>query len=133
MIRLSYFQRDPFFRKHHQHDLTFGLIYAFSERFILVLSHDEVVHGKANLISKMPGDDWQKFANVRLFYSYMICQPGKKLLFMGIELGQWREWNCKEEIAWNLLQYHRHQQLQSTIKALNHFYHDSCCLMGKRF
>jgi 1,4-alpha-glucan branching enzyme len=130
---LRYFQRDPFFRKHHQHDLTFGLIYAFSERFILVLSHDEVVHGKSHLISKMPGDDWQKFASVRLFYSYMLCHPGKKLLFMGVELGQWAEWNCKEEIAWNLLQYDRHQQLQQAIGALNRFYHATAALWEKDF
>jgi len=130
---LRYFHRDPFFRWHHQNDLTFGLIYAFSERFILVLSHDEVVHGKAHLISKMPGDDWQKFAGVRLFYSYMLCHPGKKLLFMGAELGQWNEWNCKEEIAWNLLQYDRHQQLRAAIRALNHFYHDHPALWEKDF
>ena len=119
---LRYFSKDPIHRKFHQNDLTFGLIYAFSERFILVASHDEVVHGKGSLISKMPGDDWQKFANVRLFYSYMICQPGKKLVFMGCELGQWSEWNCKEEIAWNLLKYDRHQQLQRCFCELNHFY-----------
>ncbi len=121
MILFGIFKEIPFFRKHHQNDLTFGLIYAFSERFILVLSHDEVVHGKANLISKMPGDDWQKFASVRLLYSYMLCHPGKKLLFMGIELGQWNEWNCKEEIAWNLLQYHRHQQLQGAFRCIEPF------------
>jgi 1,4-alpha-glucan branching enzyme len=130
---LRYFQRDPFLRRHHQHDLTFGFIYAFSERFILVLSHDEVVHGKSHLISKMPGDDWQKFASVRLFYSYMLCHPGKKLLFMGVELGQWSEWKCKEEIAWNLLQYDRHRQLQGTIGALNHFYHANAALWEKDF
>lgn len=120
---LRYFHKDPIYRHFHHHDLTFGLIYAFSERFILVLSHDEVVHGKGSLISKMPGDDWQKFANVRLLYSYMICQPGKKLLFMGGELGQWEEWNCKGEIAWHLLQHKRHQELKECIRALNHFYH----------
>lgn len=130
---LRYFHREPFFRRHHQRDLTFGLIYAFSERFILVLSHDEVVHGKASLISKMPGDDWQKFASVRLFYSYMLCHPGKKLVFMGTELGQWSEWNCKEEIAWNLLQYDRHQQLQESFRALNHFYQDHPALWEKDF
>jgi 1,4-alpha-glucan branching enzyme len=113
--------------------LTFGIIYTFSERFILVLSHDEVVHEKAHLISKMPGDDWQKFAGVRLFYSYMLCHPGKKLLFMGAELGQWNEWNCKEELSWNLLQYDRHLQLKSTIQALNHFYHDRPALWEKDF
>lgn len=120
---LRYFHKDPIYRHFHHNDLTFGLIYAFSERYILVLSHDEVVHGKGSLISKMPGDDWQKFANVRLLYSYMICQPGKKLLFMGGELGQWEEWNCKGEIAWHLLQHTRHQELKKCIQALNHFYH----------
>ncbi len=100
---LRYFHKDPLYRSYHQNDLTFGLLYAFSERFILPLSHDEVVHGKASLISKMPGDDWQKFANMRLLYSYQICQPGKKLLFMGGEIGQWNEWNCKEELPWDFL------------------------------
>jgi 1,4-alpha-glucan branching enzyme len=119
---LRYFHKDPIYRHFHHNDLTFGLIYAFSERFILVLSHDEVVHGKGSLVSKMPGDDWQKFANVRLLYSYMICQPGKKLLFMGGELGQWEEWNCKGEIAWHLLQHERHRHLKKCIQELNHFY-----------
>lgn len=119
---LRYFSRDPIFRTYHQGDLTFGLLYAFSERFVLVLSHDEVVHGKAALLSKMPGDDWQKFANMRLLYSYMMCQPGKKLLFMGGEIGQWHEWYCKESIHWQLLQYDRHQMLQRFVKEMNHFY-----------
>ena len=130
---LRYFHRDPVHRKYHQNDLTFGLTYAFSERFILVLSHDEVVHGKGSLIAKMPGDDWQKFANVRLLYSYMICQPGKKLLFMGGELGQWEEWNCKEEIDWHLLQHERHRQLQEVVRALNHYYLETPPLWEKDF
>lgn len=125
---LRYFHKDPIFRHYHQNDLTFGLIYAFSERFALVLSHDEVVHGKGSLISKMPGDDWQKFANVRLLYSYMICQPGKKLLFMGAEMGQWHEWNCKEEIHWHLLEHERHRALHKLIKELNRFYHQQPAL-----
>lgn len=120
---LRYFHTDPFFRHYHHNELTFGLIYAFSEQFTLVLSHDEVVHGKGSLIAKMPGDDWQKFANVRLLYSYMLCQPGKKLLFMGGELGQWNEWSCSEELHWQLLNYDRHRELQKFIKASNHFYH----------
>lgn len=119
---LSYFHKDPFYRHYHHNELTFGLIYAFSEKFILVLSHDEVVHGKRSLISKMPGDDWQKFAGVRLLYSYMICQPGKKLLFMGGELGQWDEWYCKEEIHWFLLDFPAHRGLQKMVKELNAFY-----------
>jgi 1,4-alpha-glucan branching enzyme len=121
---LRYFHKDPLFRSYHQNDLTFGLLYAFSERFILPLSHDEVVHGKGALLSKMPGDDWQKFANLRLLYSYLICQPGKKLLFMGAELGQWEEWNCMEEIPWGFLRYERHAKLQSFFKEMNRFYQD---------
>lgn len=119
---LRYFHKDPLFRHYHQNDLTFGLLYAFSERFILPLSHDEVVHGKGALLSKMPGDDWQKFANLRLLYSYQMCQPGKKLLFMGAELGQWGEWDCKNELSWDLLQHERHAKLQRFFKEANHFY-----------
>jgi 1,4-alpha-glucan branching enzyme len=119
---LRYISKAPFFRPYHQNDLTFGLLYAFSERFILVLSHDEVVHGKNSLMGKMPGDMWQQFANMRLLYSYMICQPGKKLLFMGGEIGQWNEWNCKGEIEWTLLTFPTHHSLQTMIKDLNHFY-----------
>ncbi len=125
---LRYFHKDPIFRNYHHNDLTFGMLYAFSERFILVLSHDEVVHGKGSLISKMPGTDWQKFANARLLYSFMICQPGKKLLFMGGEIGQWHEWSCKEEIHWFLLQYDKHRGLQSCVKELNRFYHEHTAL-----
>ncbi|MDR3623990.1 MAG: 1,4-alpha-glucan branching protein GlgB [Chlamydiales bacterium] len=119
---LTYFHTDSFFRRYHHNLLTFGLIYAFSEHFSLVLSHDEVVHGKGSLISKMPGDYWQKFANTRLLYSYMLCQPGKKLLFMGGEIGQWNEWNCKAEVEWQILQYPIHNGLKSMIAELNHFY-----------
>lgn len=119
---LRYFSKDPLFRHYHQNDLTFGLLYAFSERFILVLSHDEVVHGKGSLLAKMPGDMWQQFANMRLLYSYMICQPGKKLLFMGGDIGQWNEWNCKGEIEWFLLRFPIHHSLQTMIKDLNHYY-----------
>ncbi|MEI8329446.1 MAG: 1,4-alpha-glucan branching protein GlgB [Chlamydiia bacterium] len=119
---LRYFSTNPLFRPYHQDSLTFSLIYAFSERFALVLSHDEVVHGKSSLLAKMPGDDWQKFANLRLLYSYMMCQPGKKLLFMGGEIGQWSEWNCKEELPWYLLTYPQHQGLQKMIRELNLLY-----------
>src|SRR3984957_2787633 len=125
---LYYFQKDPLYRSHHQNDLTFGLIYAFSERFILPLSHDEVVHEKASLISKMSGDDWQKFANLRLLYSYQVCQPGKKLLFMGGEIGMWNEWCCNEELPWGLLQFDRHVMLKRFFKELNHFYQDNPAL-----
>ncbi|MBA2728139.1 MAG: 1,4-alpha-glucan branching protein GlgB [Parachlamydiaceae bacterium] len=119
---LRYFSKDAIYRSYHQNDLTFGLLYAFSEKFILVLSHDEVVHGKNSLLGKMPGDSWQQFANMRLLYSYMICQPGKKLLFMGGEIGQWNEWNCKNEIEWFLLQFPNHQGIQKLVEELNHFY-----------
>lgn len=119
---LRYFSRDPIYRKFHQNDLTFSLLYAFTERFMLVLSHDEVVHGKGSLLNKMPGPDWQKFANVRLLYSYMICQPGKKLMFMGGEIGQWNEWYCKSALDWYLLQYPHHQGLFDLVRDLNHFY-----------
>lgn len=119
---LRYFHKDPLFRRYHHNDLTFGLLYAFSEKFILVLSHDEVVHGKGSLLSKMPGDYWQKFANLRLLLTYMICQPGKKMLFMGGELGQFSEWWSKEEIHWHLLQYPSHQGIKNLVKEINHFY-----------
>ncbi len=119
---LRYVQKEPIFRSYHHQDLTFGLLYAFSEKFVLVLSHDEVVHGKRSLLSKMPGDMWQKFANLRLLYSYMICQPGKKLLFMGGEIGQWNEWYCNQEMEWMLLEFHTHKGLQQCVKELNHFY-----------
>jgi 1,4-alpha-glucan branching enzyme len=130
---LRYFATDMLFRTYHHHDLTFGLIYAFSERFQLVLSHDEVVHGKKSLLSKMPGDMWQQFANVRLLLSYMMCQPGKKLLFMGGELGQWNEWNCKHEIEWSLLHYPTHHGLQTMVKEINHFYLAHGALWEKDF
>jgi len=130
---LRYFSKDMIFRHYHHNDLTFGLLYAFSEKFILVLSHDEVVHGKGNLISKMPGDMWQKFANVRLLISYMMCQPGKKLLFMGGEIGQWNEWNCKAEVEWPLLQFPTHQGIQRMVKEINHFYLQSPGLWERDF
>lgn len=125
---LRYFSKDPIYRRFHQNDLTFSLLYAFSERFMLVLSHDEVVHGKRSLVAKMPGPDWQKFANMRLLYSYMICHPGKKLLFMGGEIGQWNEWYCKAQIDWYLLQFPLHQGLYEMIREINQFYLDHSAL-----
>jgi 1,4-alpha-glucan branching enzyme len=119
---LRYVQKEPIFRAHHHNDLTFGLLYAFSEKFVLVLSHDEVVHGKRSLLSKMPGDMWQKFANLRLLYSYMMCQPGKKLFFMGGEIGQWNEWHCNHEIEWMLLDFPTHRGLHHCVKEINHLY-----------
>lgn len=125
---LQYFSRDPLFRSYHQNTLTFSLLYAFSEKFILPISHDEVVHGKASLLSKMPGDDWKKFANVRLLHSYQICHPGKVLVFMGAELGAWKEWNCREELPWDLLDYERHQRLHGFFQQMNAFYQKNSAL-----
>ncbi|MFA6916255.1 MAG: 1,4-alpha-glucan branching protein GlgB [Parachlamydiales bacterium] len=125
---LSYFNTDMIFRHYHHNNLTFGQLYSYSEKFILVFSHDEVVHGKGSLISKMPGDIWQRFANLRLLYSYMICQPGKKLLFMGGEIAQWNEWWCKREIEWDLLKFPYHSGIQRMVKEINHIYHNESAL-----
>jgi 1,4-alpha-glucan branching enzyme len=119
---LAYFQKDPVYRSFHHHTLTFSLMYAFSENFILPLSHDEVVHGKRSLLDKMPGDRWQKFANLRSLYAYMWAHPGKKLLFMGGELAEWEEWNYDGSLHWNLLEYPEHQGVQSLVRDLNHAY-----------
>jgi len=119
---LRYFSKEPVHRRFHQNDLTFSMMYAFTENFILPFSHDEVVHGKAAMLDKMPGDLWQKFANIRLLYAYMFAHPGKKLLFMGSEFGQWSEWNADQSLDWHLLQYEPHQKLKSLVAALNHMY-----------
>jgi 1,4-alpha-glucan branching enzyme len=119
---LSYIRHDPVHRKFHHNDLTFRMLYAFTENFMLPLSHDEVVHGKGALLSKMPGDDWQKFANLRLLLGYMYTQPGKKLLFMGGDIGQWGEWNHDASIEWHLLQYDPHRGLQRWVRDLNTVY-----------
>ncbi len=119
---LEYLQQDPIHRKYHHDKLTFRLMYAFAENFVLPLSHDEVVHGKGSLLSKMPGDDWQKFANVRLLFGYMYMQPGKKLLFMGGEFGQWREWDHDSSLDWHLLQYPEHEGVQRWVADLNRLY-----------
>jgi 1,4-alpha-glucan branching enzyme len=114
--------KDPIYRQYHQNDLTFRMVYAFTENFVLPLSHDEVVYGKASLLGKMPGDDWQKFANLRLLYGYMYAQPGKKLLFMGGEFGQWHEWSHEASLDWHLTQYERHGGLQRLVTDLNVLY-----------
>src|SRR5690606_20101114 len=100
--------REPVHRRYHHGEITFRQIYAYTENFVLPLSHDEVVHGKGSLLGKMPGDDWQKFANLRLLFAYMTAQPGKKLLFMGGEFGQWSEWSHERSLDWHLTQYDRH-------------------------
>jgi 1,4-alpha-glucan branching enzyme len=119
---LDYMSRDPIHRSYHHGRLTFRGIYAFSENFVLPLSHDEVVHGKGSLIGKMAGDDWQRFANLRLLLGYMYSQPGKKLLFMGAELGQWREWNHDAELDWQLLDFPLHAGLLHWVRDINRFY-----------
>jgi 1,4-alpha-glucan branching enzyme len=119
---LSYIQQDPMYRLHHHHQITFGLHYAFSERFILPISHDEVVHGKRSLLGRMPGDRWQQFANLRLFLALMWSHPGKKLLFMGCEFGQWREWDHDQQLDWYLLQYPEHAVAQALVRELNRLY-----------
>ena len=125
---LSYLQQDPLYRLHHHHQITFGLHYAFSERFILPISHDEVVHGKRSLLGRMPGDRWQQFANLRLYLAFMWTHPGKKLLFMGCEFGQWREWNHDQQLDWYLLQYHEHQAAQALVGELNRLYREQGAL-----
>jgi 1,4-alpha-glucan branching enzyme len=119
---LEYMRLDPIYRKYHQDQITFRQLYAFHENFVLPLSHDEVVHGKGSLLDKMPGDEWQRFANLRLLLAYMWAQPGKKLLFMGGEIAQWREWHHDESLDWNLLQYAPHEGVQHLVKDLNRLY-----------
>ncbi len=119
---LKYFSKDPVYRKSHHSELTFSIWYAFTENFLLPLSHDEVVHGKGSLIGKMPGDERQRYANLRLLYGYMYGHPGKKLLFMGGEFAQWKEWDHDESLEWHVLQYPFHQGMQKWVKDLNHLY-----------
>jgi 1,4-alpha-glucan branching enzyme len=119
---LEYMSRDPIYRTYHHNLLTFRMLYAFTENFVLPFSHDEVVYGKGSLLRKMPGDDWQKLANLRLLFGYMYMQPGKKLLFMGGEFGQWNEWNHESSLDWHLLQYSPHAGLQRWVEDLNRLY-----------
>lgn len=121
---LRYMARDPIHRKHHHNELTFGLVYAFDENFILPLSHDEVVHGKGSMIGKMPGDDWQKFANLRAYYGFMWAHPGKKLLFQGCEFAQRAEWNHDQSLDWHLLEEAPHAGVQSLVRDLNQLYRE---------
>ncbi|MND29699.1 1,4-alpha-glucan branching enzyme GlgB [compost metagenome] len=125
---LAYIQKEPIHRRHHHHQLTFGLLYAFSEHFILPISHDEVVHGKGSLLGKMPGDRWQQFANLRLYLAFMWTHPGRKLLFMGCEFGQWREWDHDQQLDWYLLRYPEHAAVQALVRELNRLYRGEAAL-----
>ncbi len=130
---LDYFKKDTVYRKYHQNDLTFSMTYAFSENFMLPLSHDEVVYGKKSIVGRMPGDEWQKFANLRLLYGYMFMHPGTKLLFMGSEFGQIGEWNFDGSLDWHLLQYPFHEGVKKLITDLNHLYKTEPALYEKQF
>ena len=130
---LSYMARDPIYRQHHQGEMTFGLVYAFNENFVLPISHDEVVHGKGSLLTKMPGDRWQQLANVRAFLGYMFGHPGKKLLFMGCEFAQEREWNHDQSLDWHLLSDPAHAGVQSLVRDLNTLYRASPALYQQDF
>jgi 1,4-alpha-glucan branching enzyme len=128
---LSYLKREPVYRKHHHNELTFGLLYAFSENFVLPLSHDEVVHGKGSLLNKMAGDTWQKFATLRAYYAFMWGYPGKKLLFMGQELAPWDEWSEARSLDWNLLEHAPHRGVQALVRDLNHVYRGTPALHAR--
>ncbi|GLU56179.1 1,4-alpha-glucan branching protein GlgB [Dyadobacter frigoris] len=130
---LKYFEKDPAFRKWHQDQLSFSLVYAFSENFMLPLSHDEVVYGKKSLINKMPGDEWQKFANLRLMFAYMFTHPGTKLIFMGGEFAQTSEWNFEQSLDWHLLEFAPHKGMKECMKALNSIYKSEIALSEYSF
>jgi len=130
---LAYMSQAPIYRKYHHDKLTFRGVYAFSENFVLPLSHDEVVHGKGSLLGKMPGDDWQKFANLRALFGCMYAQPGKKLVFMGGEFGQWTEWNHDTSLEWHLAEEPRHAALSRWVEELNRFYRDEPALHASDF
>ncbi len=130
---LEYFKKEPIYRRHHQNDLTFSMTYAFTENFMLPFSHDEVVYGKQSLLYRMPGDEWQRFANLRLLLGYMYTHPGTNLLFMGAEFGQSSEWNFQESLDWHLLQYEFHSGVQSMVKELNRIYKAYPALYEKQF
>ncbi len=130
---LEYFSKDPIHRRYHQDSLTFSIFYAFTENFELPLSHDEVVHGKGSLLGKLPGDDWQKRANLRLLLGYMWTHPGKKLLFMGGEIGQWNEWNHEQSVDWHLLQNPAHEGIRHWVQDLNRYYRGQRALWERDF
>ncbi|WP_017304842.1 1,4-alpha-glucan branching enzyme [Spirulina subsalsa] len=130
---LDYFHMDPWFRQFHQNNVTFSMWYNHSENYMLALSHDEVVHCKSSMLGKMPGDEWQKYANVRALFTYMFCHPGKKTMFMSMEIGQWNEWNVWADLEWHLLQYDAHQQLKHFFSSLNALYKSQPALYEKDY
>ncbi|AOY83672.1 1,4-alpha-glucan branching enzyme [Moorena producens JHB] len=130
---VDYFSMDPWFRKFHQNNVTFSMWYNHAENYMLALSHDEVVHGKSNMLGKIPGDEWLKFANLRCLYGYMFAHPGKKTLFMSMEFGQWSEWNVWGDLEWDLLQYQPHKNLKQLISDLNHLYRSERALYTQDF
>ncbi len=130
---LEYFKKEPIYRKHHQNDLTFSMTYAFTENFMLPFSHDEVVYGKQSLVYRMPGDEWQRFANLRLLFGYMFTHPGTNIMFMGGEFGQTAEWNFQQSLDWHLLQYDGHSGVQQFVKDLNATYKNYPALYEKQF
>ena len=130
---LDYFSKNTIYREYHQNEITFSLTYAFTENFMLPLSHDEVVHGKKSILSRMPGDEWQRFANLRLLYGYMFTHPGTKLLFMGSEFGHYEEWNFQKSLDWNLLEFYPHKNTLNYFAALNQFYKTTPALYEKGF
>jgi 1,4-alpha-glucan branching enzyme len=125
---LSYMQKDPLFRQYHHHQMTFGMHYAWSENYILPISHDEVVHGKGSMLSKMPGGGWEKFANLRAYYGFMWAHPGKKLLFMGQEFAQGAEWNHNHSLDWHQLDLPEHKGVQTLVRDLNRVYRENRAL-----
>jgi 1,4-alpha-glucan branching enzyme len=130
---LLYMKKDPIYRRYHQNNITFRTLYAWQENFVLPLSHDEVVHGKGSLYRMMPGDPWQKYANLRVLFGYQYAQPGKKLLFMGGEFAQWNEWNYQTSLDWHVLQYPDHAGVQHWVRDLNHTYRNEPALYDVDF
>jgi 1,4-alpha-glucan branching enzyme len=130
---LAYFEHEPIHRRWHHHSLTFSLVYAFTENFILPLSHDEVVHGKGSMLSKMPGDRWQQLANLRALYAFMWAHPGKKLLFMGCEFAQEQEWSEQRSLDWHLLEQREHSGMQSLVRDLNGIYRSTPALYERDY
>jgi 1,4-alpha-glucan branching enzyme len=130
---LNYFKKDPIHRKFHQGDITFSMVYSYTENYMLPLSHDEVVYGKNSILGRMSGDEWQRFSNLRLLYGFMFAHPGAKLLFMGSEFGQYNEWNFNSSLDWNLLDFSPHKTLQNFYKDLNKFYKNHPGFYKKQF